>query len=733
MSRFRLFDLNDPQRLAATTTEGPLLILAGAGTGKTRVITARVAYLISQGTDPSQILAVTFTNKAAAEMRERLARMVEPEEAKKVTMSTFHALCLRILRQGIDRLGYKNNFSIYDEGDQSGLIKKIITRTAAKDEKLDPNVAKALISKAKNNGWSPPNAHTASPSSRAEPVRLASLAQGKLRGAEGPRNPTSDLPSSSNKTAAVTRMVTPRGPSTSLGMTEGSEDTLLGAVYRRYQHELKTANAVDFDDLLLLTVKLLSEHEDVRQRWRNHFRYLMVDEFQDTNKLQLELVNLLADERRNVAVVGDDDQSIYGWRGAEVSNILEFEHHFPNPTVVKLEQNYRSTNAILGTANSLIKNNPHRRPKKLWSASGEGDKVRLVQAPNDREEAQFVTEEIHRRNADTGEPWENFAVLFRMNAQSRLLEENLRRLQIPYRIVGGKSFFDRREVKDLLAYMSVLVNPDDDASLLRIINTPSRGISAATVESALEWSVRHKSSVWRALQTSEFTAVLSNRTAASVKAFTDLIDGYETKLIEPLIDESALITKLIADIAYTADLRRSCKTAEEADARESNLFEMLRDLAQFNGRSTKGLRGFLDEVVLDQEREEEKEDDLEKKSGVTLITMHAAKGLEFPHVYLVGLEEGLLPHERSKSEGTIDEERRLLYVAITRAMRTLTLSYCRDRMKWGSVSPCYPSSFIKELAPELLEIIDLQKLLSTPVAESTAKTRFAQMRAAIER
>ncbi|MDQ6809705.1 MAG: UvrD-helicase domain-containing protein [Verrucomicrobiota bacterium] len=721
MSRFRLFDLNDPQRLAATTTEGPLLILAGAGTGKTRVITARAAYLISQGTDPSQILAVTFTNKAAAEMRERLAKMVEPEEAKKVTMSTFHALCLRILRAGIDRLGYKHNFSIYDEGDQSGLIKKIIARIAARDEKLDANIAKALISKAKNNGWSPPVGPTTAT------VNIGHPEAGEARR----RTSHSELVQPSG---GGTNQGPVRGPSPSarLGMTaDDDRDTLLGEVYRRYQEELKTANAVDFDDLLLLAVKLLSEHDDVRQRWRNHFRYLMVDEFQDTNKLQLELVSLLADERRNVAVVGDDDQSIYGWRGAEVSNILEFEHHFPNPTIVKLEQNYRSTNAILGTANSLIKNNPRRRPKKLWSASGPGEKVRLVQAPNDREEAQFVTEEIHRRSTDTGDPWESFAVLFRMNAQSRLLEENLRRLQIPYRIVGGKSFFDRREIKDLIAYMSVLVNPDDDASLLRVINTPARGISAATVESATEWSVRHKLSVWCALQSPDFLATLSTRTRTSVQAFSELIDSCETKLNEPLIDEAAVVSGLMTEVGYNADLRRSSKTAEEADMRESNLFDMLRDLAAFLGRSTKGLRGFLDEIVLDQEREEEKEDDLEKKRGVTLITMHAAKGLEFPHVYLLGLEEGLLPHERSKTEGTIDEERRLLYVAITRAMRSLTLSYCRDRMKWGSVSPCYPSSFIKELAPEWLEIIDLQKLLSTPVAESTAKSRFAQMRAAL--
>lgn len=504
-------------------------------------------------------------------------------------------------------------------------------------------------------------------------------------------------------------------------------------MFARYRDELKTANAVDFDDLLLLTVQLLDQHTDVRQRWRERFHYLMVDEFQDTNRLQLELVRLLADQLLNVAVVGDDDQSIYGWRGAEVSNILEFEHHFPNPRIVKLEENYRSTNAILGTANSLIKNNPRRRAKRLWSSSGDGDKVRLVESPNDREEAQFVAEEIQRRHADRGEPWEEFAVLFRMNAQSRTLEENLRRLQIPYRIVGGKSFFDRREVKDLIAYLSVLVNPGADANLLRIINIPARGISAATIETALQWSVRQKCSLWEALHSHELLASFSNRTAASVKAFVELIDRYQTTILEPHSDPAAIITKLITEIQYGAELRRSCKSAEEASARELNLGDMLRDLAQFTRRSNKGLPGFLDEIVLDQEREEEKHEDIEKKRGVTLITMHAAKGLEYRHVYLVGLEEGILPHDRSKTDGTVDEERRLLYVGITRARETLTLSYCRDRMKFGAASSCTPSSFIKELAPEFLDRIDLQKLLKTPVAEGTGRNRFAQMRAAIGR
>jgi superfamily I DNA/RNA helicase len=332
---------------------------------------------------------------------------------------------------------------------------------------------------------------------------------------------------------------------------------------------------------------------------------------------------------------------------------------------------------------------------------------------------------------DSGEPWEKFAVLFRMNSQSRILEENLRRLQVPYRIVGGKSFFDRREVKDLIAYMSVLVNPDDDANLLRIINTPARGISAATVETALQWSVRQKCSLFAALQSAELRAGFSSRTAGSIAAFVELVGDYETKICAPLSDPAAVMSALLKGIDYSSELRRSCKTPEEADARENNVHDMLRDLSEFTKRSDNGLRGFLDEIVLDQEREEDKQDDIEKKKGVTLITMHAAKGLEFRHVYLIGLEEGVLPHDRSKTEGTVDEERRLLYVGITRARQTLTLTHCRDRMKFGSASACYPSSFIKELAPELLDRVDLKKLLATPVEQSTGKSRFAQMRAAL--
>jgi DNA helicase II / ATP-dependent DNA helicase PcrA len=662
MAGFRLFDLNPEQQLAVRTTEGPLLILAGAGSGKTRVITARTAFLISQGVPPENILAVTFTNKAANEMRERLATMVETEKAKKVTMSTFHALCVRVLRQDIEALGYKKNFSIYDEGDQLGLIKKIITRTAAQDEKLDAHAARNGISKAKNAGWSAPE----------------------------------------------------------------DDKTLLGAVFARYNAELKTLNAVDFDDLLLLTVKLLNEHPHIRERWHRKYRYVMVDEFQDTNRLQLDLISLIAKSADpayvpNVAVVGDDDQSIYGWRGADVSNILEFEAHFPNPTIVKLEQNYRSTNFILGTANSLIKNNPRRRAKKLWSDKQGGECVKIIAMPDDRQEAQFIAEEINARKTAEGRKWEDFAVLFRMNAQSRLVEQEFRRLRVPYRVIGGKSFFDRREIKDVLAYASCLLNVDDDVALLRIVNTPARGISDATVERAIEFSIGKKCSVFQAMRDEEFLATLRQQTQTAIAKFSTFLDDYETKLHEPLANEPAILRALIKESGYLGELQRTCKTPEEWLDRERNVSELIAGFERFESRSDKGMQGWLDEMMLRQEDEDDKEEDA---AGVTLITLHASKGLEFPHVYLMGVEEGVIPHDRSKLEGTVDEERRLLYVGITRARETISLTWCRQRMKYGTPVAGILSSFIKEFDPALCEHKDVGQILNAPVAEEKAAAKF---------
>jgi DNA helicase II / ATP-dependent DNA helicase PcrA len=659
----RLFDLNPQQLEAVKATRGPVLILAGAGTGKTRVITARIDYLLSEGVSADKILAVTFTNKAANEMRNRvgIARERVKGTGAKLTICTFHALCLRILRQDIEKLGYKTNFSIYDESDQLGLIRKIITRLAAANEKLDPNLARSFISKAKNQR----------------------------------------------------RKILP------------SEPTLESAVFQRYQEELKTFNAVDFDDLLIMAVRLLDEFSDVRSNWEERFEFIMVDEFQDTNRLQFDLVRQLGRTHRNVCVVGDDDQSIYGWRGAEISNILEFERHFPHPKLVKLEQNYRSTNAILGAANSIIRHNPRRRPKSLWCENGDGQPVRLVAVPDDREEANYVVGEVQKQQLAEQCLWAEFGVIFRMNAQSRLVEENLRRLHIPYRVVGGRSFFERREVKDLLAYLSCLVNPQDDVSLLRIINTPARGIGAPTIELAIQESNRAKRSVFETLVSEAFQQLLSQRAREAIRKFAELMDEYETKLVQPLTDFAKTIEELLLQIDYFQDLRRGCKSPEESLNREENVREVIRAISNYQARSTDGLPGFLAETVLDREYEKEQD---QKVDGVTLITFHAAKGLEFAQVFLIGLEEGLLPHSRSKLEGNLDEERRLFYVGITRAKRNLTVTHCTNRIKYGSPVPCHPSTFLKELDSRFTEVLNFHELTNKPAGEGTARLHFAKMR-----
>ncbi len=662
MSRFRLFDLNPEQLDAVHHETGPMLILAGAGTGKTRTITARIAWLISQGEDPGGIMAVTFTNKAAREMKERIAGMVEAGEAKQVTASTFHALCVRILRADAHRLGYKPNFSIFDEGDQMGLIKKIINRTCGKDEKLDPSFAKNIISKAKNNGW-----------------------------------PVDGL-------------------------------TLIGSVHNRYEQELRALNAMDFDDLLRKAVTLFDEHPEAREKWRSRVKHLMVDEFQDTNNLQLQLVShLAAGDPPNVCVVGDDDQSIYGWRGAEVSNILEFEKHFPNPRVIRLEQNYRSTNAILGAANRLIKNNPRRRGKNLWSPKEGGEPVRVIGIPDDRKEAEFVIQEIAAHRDAEKLPWEHFAVIYRMNAQSRLLEENLRKHKIPYRLVGGKSFFDRREIKDITAYITTLLNPSDDPALLRIINTPPRGIGATSVELALAFSTERNLTLFEALRHPDHLEGCAKKTAEGIRTFIDEIESTRIRAQTPGADAAAVVSSMLENCGYLADLKRSCKTADESLNREENVKEMLRALADHQQRLRKdnALRSFLDDIALNREREEDKED----ARGVTLITMHAAKGLEFPNVFLVGAEDGLLPHERSKTEGTVDEERRLFYVGITRAMQSLVITWCRGRSKFGSAMHCRPSPFLQELRGDQVIEEGYEEIMSRPMEEEDVAAQIARLRA----
>ena len=658
---FRFSDLNPEQQEAVYHKDGPMLILAGAGTGKTRTITARIAWMVREGADPSRIIAVTFTNKAAKEMKERIGGMVAKDKAKLITATTFHALCMRILRGDAHRLGYKGNFTIFDESDQVGLIKKLINRVTSRDEKYDPGIAKNLISKAKNNGWAPPK----------------------------------------------------------------DDDSVIASVYRLYLQEVHALNAMDFDDLLVNGVKLLDEHEEVRAKWQSRARHIVVDEFQDTNNLQLRLVSLLAAGKRpDVCVVGDDDQSIYGWRGAEISNILEFEHHFPNPKIIRLERNYRSAQPILDAANRLIKNNSKRREKRLRSTRGGGEPVRFLSVPDDRKEAEFLVSEIRDLQRNTPQTkWDDIAVLYRMNAQSRVLEEEFRSAGIPYRLIGGQSFYERREIRDLIAYIALFVNPDNDAALLRVINTPPRGIGATTTELALAFSSEHRLSLFEALGHPQFLEGCARKTVQAITNFRMLIQAVKAEA--SVSSPGRVLSRVLADCGYREDLARSCKTPEEKASRNENVDEFLRALDEYVQRNEGGLVAFLDSVTLDREREEEKN---EEAPGVTLITLHAAKGLEFSHVFLVGAEDGVLPHERSKEEGTVEEERRIFYVGITRAMKTLVITWCRERTRYGKPFAGRPSPFLREILGDGVVEENFDAVFNAPVSEDELSDGFAALR-----
>ncbi|MEM1296200.1 MAG: UvrD-helicase domain-containing protein [Verrucomicrobiota bacterium] len=659
-----LNSLNEPQRAAVRQIHGPVLILAGAGTGKTRVITMRIAYMVSEDIRPQNILAVTFTNKAAAEMRERVAGLISKDDAKAVTVSTFHSLCVRILRRNIDRLGYKRNFGIYSGADQMGLVRKIIGRKGGKETGLDANVALSLIGKWKNSG----------------------------------------TPVSNN-----------------------AQD-LIVEVARCYQEELKTLNSVDFDDLLILAVELLENDKDVREYWQKQFPYIMVDEFQDTNNLQMRLLRNLAGKRHNVCVVGDDDQSIYGWRGADISNILEFERFFPNPKVIKLEENYRCTQPVLQLANSIIRKNKNRREKTLWCKKESHDLVRLIAMPGAEEEAEIIVNEIYSQAKTQNREWEDFAILFRTNAQSRLLEHALRSEEIPYRVVGGMSFFDRREVRDIVSYLMVLANPKDDVNLLRVINNPPRGIGDSAIKAATEFSMKQNLSVWESLQHPDYLSERTSRSRNGIAGFVALMNEFGAVARTPSADYATMTGDLLKEIEFFDYLRRTCKNEEEANKRENNAREFIDTMYDHRARSSKkskGLQHFLDEITLMSDRDD---DDISNKKGVCLITLHAAKGLEFPVVYLVGLEEGIIPHMRSVDEGTKDEERRLLYVGITRAQEHLSITYCATRKKYGEQVPCLPRSFIKEFDEEYLEMINYDQLAEEPATEEVAAGYFEKMR-----
>lgn len=658
-----LTGLNEPQSDAVRHVRGPLLILAGAGTGKTRVITTRIAWMIAEGIPASDILAVTFTNKAANEMRERVSEMVSKKQGKEITLSTFHSLCVRILRRHIDRLGFKKNFGIYASADQLGLIRKIVTRKGGKNAGIEPKVVLSMIGDAKNRAI---------------------------------------------------------GPS-------GIEDLFVREVYKAYQDELKLLNAVDFDDLLIMAVQVLEENPSLRGQWQQQFPFIMVDEFQDTNSLQMRLLRALTGPQKNVCVVGDDDQSIYGWRGADITNILDFERYFPDPKVVKLEQNYRCTMPILHTANSIIRHNRGRREKTLWSKKESDDKVRVIAMPDAEEEARAIVDEILSQSQLEKRPWEDFAILFRMNAQSREFEMALRENEIPYRVVGGMSFFDRREVRDLLGYLMVLINPSDDLNLLRIINNPPRGIGATAVKAATDFSAKNRCSIWEALQNFDFLIARRPASANAIQEFVRMMKRYADIAHTKSADYATMTSDLIEEIGFGDYLRRNSKTAEEAGMRELNIRELIDTLHQHRAKHPgKGLQHFIDEMALGSDRDDD--EDISKKKGVCLITLHAAKGLEFPVVFLVGLEEGVLPHSRSIEEGSRDEERRLLYVGITRAMDSLTMTWCASRVRYGEKQPRQPSSFIRELDKTYLDEISLTELDEEPVSAETVSAQFDKLR-----
>ena len=511
-------------------------------------------------------------------------------------------------------------------------------------------------------------------------------------------------------------------------------------IAKRYESALHACNAVDFDDLILLTLRLFREHPDSLEACREKYRYVMVDEYQDTNAAQFKLVHALTVEHRNLCVVGDDDQSIYGWRGAEVANLLDMEKHYPEVKVIKLEQNYRSTNTILKAANTIIKNNVQRRGKQLWSQKGDGPKITLNLFDSDELEAQKVVEDIEYARLAKRIPWSQQAILFRTNIQSRPLETALRQAGVRYHLIGGQSFFDRREVRDFLAYLKTFINPHDDVNLLRIANTPARGLSDVTMERLLAASHERKGSVYAAMKNPLVTTTFQTRTRESIEAFVEFIERTRAELDgragSPLPADGAhgvtrptlqtWAERFLDEIGYFADLRKSEKNQEAADSRARNLKDLivtLNDVGSPTQPAHERLETFLEDITLDSDREEEKES---AGDAVTLITMHSCKGLEFPHVYIVGLEDGLLPHARSKVEGTLDEERRLFYVGITRAMLTLTISHCGGRKKYGQVMPCHPSQFLKELPPELIEHGDEKG--KQPVTTESGKGMFAAMR-----
>ncbi|HXV61740.1 MAG TPA: UvrD-helicase domain-containing protein [Vicinamibacteria bacterium] len=635
-SRDHLQGLNPYQREAVLTTEGPLLVLAGAGTGKTRVITTRIAHLLQRGVAPENVLAMTFTNKAAAEMKERVRALVG-ESARRLTVGTFHAFCLRALKAHGESVGLPRTFTIADASDQLNGIKSAMRELRYSETSMHPSAVLSRISYAKNRLESPESFRASATSDR---------------------------------------------------------DELVAAVWTRYQEQLARSRTVDFDDLLVRTLHLLRSDKRVRASFRKQYRYVLVDEYQDTNHPQYEIVREICSGHRNLCVVGDDDQSIYGWRGADIQKILGFHRDFKGAKIVRLELNYRSTRPILDAANAVIRNNASRHDKALQSAIGDGPPVRLTRLRDEMTEARFVVEEIVTSVRLREAKLSDFAVLFRTQTQPRAFEAEMRSAGVPYVLVGGMSFFDRKEVRDILAFLKLVVNPHDETALLRIINTPPRGVGKTAVERALAAATEAGLPVAAMLESGKVDG-LSPQALDGYRKLSRALSG--SALARDGADLVAGISELLEALDYRSEIRRVYPDPMTREARWAAVEEVLNFAENHIRRSkTPSLAGFLEELALSS-ADDASTDRQDGGDAVTLMTLHSAKGLEFPRVFLVGLEEGLLPHARSVADGGIEEERRLAYVGITRAMRSLTLSYVSERARYGKRAQTMPSRFLFEM------------------------------------
>lgn len=642
-----LHGLNPSQRAAVEQIQGPVMIVAGAGSGKTRVITYRVAHLIKKGVDPFNILVLTFTNKAAKEMRNRIMTVVG-QEAKNIWMGTFHSVFAKILRIEADKIGYPHNFTIYDTDDSKSLIRAILKEQQLDDKLYNANFVYNRISSAKNNLIS------AAEYQQNEHIQSEDFSSGRGR---------------------------------------------LGEIYQIYTQRCFKSGAMDFDDLLFKTNVLLKEHPDVLYKYQNKFKYLMVDEYQDTNFSQYLIVKKLAAINENLCVVGDDAQSIYAFRGANIQNILNFEKDYPDLQVFKLEQNYRSTQNIVNVANSVIANNKNQLKKSVYSDNEEGDKIRVSRAFSDNEEGKIVAESIAQERSVKGLNYQDFAILYRTNAQSRAMEEALRKLNIPYKIYGGLSFYQRKEIKDLIAYFRLTFNPNDEEAIKRVINYPRRGIGDTTVERILIAADKNAVTLWEVI--TEPSKYLDGRSSASVENFGTLIQSFQVMTKTNSAYDTAL------HIAQHSGLLKDLYDDKSVEGlnRYENIQELLNGIKEFSEREDiedRSLATFMQDVALLTNDDNDKNPDADT---VSLMTIHSSKGLEFPHVFVVGLEENLFPSQMALSSRTdLEEERRLFYVAITRAEKKLSLSYATSRYRWGSLTNCEPSRFLDEIDARYLEL-----------------------------